>query len=196
MGKWQRILVAVKDPKSRRQPALARAMQLAAASGAALHLFHDLSQPVPIDAGLGDGGTLRQLTRHMREEALAQLEDLATPLRDGGLRVSVAAAWDYPAAEAIVREARAREVGLVVATRRGHHTLPSILGYTDWELLRSCPLPVLLVRAGRRHRRESVVAAVDPHHAFAKPAGLDREILVLASEAAAALRATCGPRCS
>ena len=189
MGNLQRILVAIKEPKSRRQPALARARQLAAASGATLHLFHDLSQPVPVDGGLGTGETLREQTRRVREEAISRLEDLATPLRDGGLRVSVAAAWDYPAAEVIVREARAREVDLVVATRRGHHTLPAILGYTDWELLRSCPVPVLLVRPGRRHKREIVVAAVDPQHAFAKPAGLDRQILQLASEAATSLRA-------
>jgi universal stress protein E len=88
-----------------------------------------------------------------------------------------------------VREARSWGADLVVVARSGHHRLPSLLGYTDWELLRSCPVPVLMVQPGRRRARECVVAAVDPQHAYAKPAALDGQIMVQASGAAAALRA-------
>lgn len=191
MATWKRILVAIKQPAARRQPVLERATALARASGAQLRLFHDLSMPVAIDAYGGSGQTLASEIRETREAARARLGQLAQPLREAGLDASVAAEWDYPASEAIVREARAWGADLVVVARSGHHRLPALLGYTDWELLRSCPVPVFLVQAGRRRKRECVVAAVDPQHAFAKPAALDGQILVQASEAASALRAPC-----
>jgi universal stress protein E len=53
---------------------------------------------------------------------------------------------------------------------------------TDWELLRTSPVPVLLLRGGRAYHRPLVVAAVDPAHAHAKPAKLDAGIVTAASE--------------
>jgi universal stress protein E len=191
MATWKRILVAIKEPTARRQAVLERAATLARASGAQLRLFHDLSMPVAIDAYGGSGQTLASAIRELRDAARAKLEQLAQPLREDGLDTSAAAEWDYPASEAIVREARAWGADLVVVARSGHHRLPALLGYTDWELLRSCPVPVLMVRPGRRRKRECVVAAVDPQHAYAKPAALDGQILVQASSTAAALRAQC-----
>jgi universal stress protein E len=187
MATWQRILVAIKQPGARRQVALARAAKLARATDATLHLFHDLSMPVALDAVVGTGDSIHAETRQQREAARARLERLAAPLRKCGLRVSTAAEWDYPAAEAIVREARSCAADLVVVARSGHHRLPALLGYTDWELLRSCPVPVLMVRTRARRGRECVVAAVDPQHAYAKPAALDGQILALAAAAGEAL---------
>jgi universal stress protein E len=190
MARWQRILVAIKQPGARRQVALARAARLAQASGAALHLFHDLSMPIALDAVVGNGESIHGETRRLRAAARQRLERLAAPLRKAGLAVSTAAEWDYPAAEAIVREARGQAADLVVVARSGHHRLAALLGYTDWELLRSCPVPVLMVRTRARRGRECVVAAVDPQHAYAKPAALDGQILEIASATGAALGGT------
>jgi hypothetical protein len=59
----------------------------------------------------------------------------------------------------------------------GRHPARWLLAYTDWELLRLCPIPVLLVKNRRLYHRPRVLAAVDPSHAFAKPTNLDRQIL-------------------
>jgi len=94
--------------------------------------------------------------------------------------VDVAADWDYPPYEAIIRKAQRISADLVVIENHhgtGRHPARWLLSYTDWELLRMCPMPVLLVKNRRLYHRPRVLAAIDPSHAFAKPANLDRQIL-------------------
>jgi universal stress protein E len=189
MDKFRSILVAVKHLQRRRNPVIERAALIAAASGAKLELFHDLSSPVYVDTVMGANSTLASLTRASRAEALARLEALAAPLRATGLAVATAAVWDYPPYEAIVRRAQATGADLIVTSKQGHHRLPALMGYTDWELLRICPVPVLLVKGTQRSGRGTVLAAVDPQHAFDKPAALDAKILTAAAALAPAYRA-------
>jgi universal stress protein E len=104
--------------------------------------------------------------------------------------VSVAAQYDYPVAEAIVRRTRRVGADLVLAQcHAGRRTLPSLLRVTDWELVRLCPVPLLLIRNSRPYGKGQVVlAAVDPTHAFEKPAGLDQRILQAATTMQGALK--------
>src|SRR4029079_8108141 len=59
----------------------------------------------------------------------------------------------------------------------GRHPARWLLAYTDWELLRLCPIPVLLVKNRKLYHRPRVLAAIDPSHVHAKPTNLDRQIL-------------------
>ncbi len=70
---------------------------------------------------------------------------------------------------------------------RSRHRLHGLLQYTDWELVRLCPKPLLLIKDPSAWRVGSVLAAIDPGHAFDKPADLDRRILQQAARLAAAL---------
>ncbi len=67
------------------------------------------------------------------------------------------------------------------------HHVPWLLRYTDWELLRASPVPVLLVKSPRPYRNPVMLAALDPTHAFDKPAALDSEILRFSATLADAL---------
>jgi len=189
MRRLRIILVAVRDLRKKRNVAIERAAALAAGAGARLELFHDLSAPVYVDAVVGTGEPLTGITREARNDALQRLERLAAPLRARGLKVDTAAVWDYPPYEAVIRRALSIGADLVVAHKHGHHRLPSLLGYTDWELLRLSPVPVLLIKNVRARPRAPVLAAIDPSHTDAKPANLDRHILENAAAVAAALRA-------
>jgi universal stress protein E len=186
-----RILVAVKDPDAKATPAVAKAAQLARALGAEIRLFHGLTDPVLVDAagrqasGVAMFGAERQA--HCRE----RLEAIAKPLRRRGVQVTSAVEWDFPAHEAICRQAAQFEADLIIAEAhpRPHHA-PWLLRFADWELLRCSSLPVLLVKSARPYRRPRVLAAIDPGHAFAKPTNLDGEILHYASTVADALHGT------
>jgi universal stress protein E len=48
---------------------------------------------------------------------------------------------------------------------------------TDWQLIRSCPCPVLLVKGRQPYDNAPVLVSVDPMHANAKPEGLDARLL-------------------
>jgi len=183
------ILVAVRELRARRSVIIERAAKIAAGSAARLELFHDLATPVYIDTLAGGAETIQSLMRRARTRALQQLDRLAEPLRRKGLKVQTAAVWDYPPYEAVVRRAMAIKAELIVVQKRGHHRLPALLGYTDWELLRASPIPVLLIKKSRHRPRAPVLAAVDPQHVGARTGALERRLLQSAAALAKALKA-------
>jgi universal stress protein E len=188
MSAIRRILVAVKDLQARSMPAVLKAAQLARAHGAKLELFHALTEPVFADALTLYQQGLPALEQHTRQQALRRLESIADRLRAHSISVQVAAEWDYPAYEAIVREGlRTRADLIVVGPHPGSHKAPWLLRLTDWELVRVCPVPLLLVKNPRAYRHPAVLAAIDPTHAYAKPLQLDREILKAAEAMATGL---------
>lgn len=188
MREIRRILVPVRQYEVPTLPVLGKAAQLARACGAQLELFHDIATPVLNEALGTPGYSLRAVKRAAREAALAGLERLAAPLRRHGVTVQTCAVWDFPPAEAIVRRAVAGAADLIVIARHARHRIPALLGYTDWELLRLSPVPVLLVKREQPYRRARVLAALDPEHAFAKTSGLDRRIIEEAARLSGALR--------
>ncbi len=182
------ILVGVRELRARRNIAIERAARIAAGCGARLELFHDLATPVYLDVVAGTGQSVDKLTRLARDSALRRLEILAEPLRKQGLRVAVSAVWDFPPYEAVIRRASAVKADLIVVHKRGHHRLPTLLGYTDWELLRASPMPVLLIKNSRYRAGAAVLAAIDPQHARRGATALEQHILRNAAALAGALR--------
>ncbi|HEU5137916.1 MAG TPA: universal stress protein [Steroidobacteraceae bacterium] len=187
----RRILVAVKNPAARVLPAVNKAAQIAKGLNAQLTLFHDIATPVYAEALQGRDFDLQSWQREVQTSRREQLEKLAARIRKHGIGVDVAADWDYPPYEAIIRKAQRLSADLVVVENHhgtGRHPARWLLAYTDWELLRTCPIPVLLVKNRKLYHRPRVLAAVDPSHAFAKPSNLDRQILRAGAQLVHALR--------
>jgi len=174
------VLVAVGPPTATHARAIRRAAELAVLSGARLELFHANFNPYA-----GDPVFMQQSLDDQMDQALEysrrRLERLAAPLRRKGLEVTTTVAWDYPAHEAIVRRALEVEPDLVVAEAHKHGVGERlVLTNTDWQLVRLCPAPMLLARSRKTYRNAAFLAAIDPFHAHAKPADLDRRILDVA----------------
>lgn len=187
----RRILAAVRNPTARSLPAVAKAGQLARALGAELELFHAIDESIQVTTlGLAEDG-LQRFEDAQSARCMQQLERIAARVRRGGLKVTTATEWDYPSYEAILRRAHRIKADLVVAEcHAGRHIAPALLRLADWELLRLSTLPVLLVKRSRPYRRPVVLAAVDPTHAFSKPAKLDEEILRMSAAVSEALHGT------
>jgi len=186
--KLRRVLVAVKDPRSRGLAAVSKGAELARATGASLELFHGITQQIAAESFMYGQRKLADIEREIRGRDVAALARVADRLPKKNPRVSVAADWDFPSHEAIVRRAIRIKADIIVAEQhKGWRTLPWLLHLTDWELLRLSPVPVLLVKTKRLYRRPVVLAALDPDHAFAKSAGLDARILLAARTVAEAL---------
>jgi universal stress protein E len=185
------ILVAIKDPRATSHPAVAKAAAIAAMLDAQIQLFHAIDIPMNPDVGAVDGLRLPQTERRQKESNRQLLESIATPLRRRGLSVTTAVEWDFPLHEAIIRAAETFDANLIIAADHATtHHVPWLLRYTDWELLRASPMPVLLVKSPRPYRHPVILAALDPTHAFAKPAALDNEILRFSATLAGALAGT------
>lgn len=185
----RRILVAIKDLRGRASPAIRKAAQLARALDARIELFHAISDPFVVDALMFARQDVDRIETAVTARHLKRLEALAAPLRKRGLKVDTAVEWDFPVHEAIVRRARHVHADLIVAERHAtRHMVPSVLRYTDWELVRHSPVPLLLVKTRQPYDSPSILAAVDPSHAFAKTARLDEEILNAGARVNTALR--------
>jgi universal stress protein E len=189
----RRILVAIGDVRHAPRAELRKAAALARASGASIELFHALAEP---DVGIARRGvsTVPALRRYRTIAAVKscrRLEQLARDKSLRGLSVRCTAAWDYPPHEAIVRRARISRADLVMAVTRPHRLGGRLLlRNTDWELIRQCPVPLLLVKSRRPYRQPVVLAAVDPFHAHARPADLDARLLAAGRSFARSLRGT------
>jgi universal stress protein E len=191
MRSIRRILVAIKDPEAKTTAALVKAGQLARALGAEIELFHAIATPLYVDGYGPSSIELPAIERNVRARTLAMLEKMAARLRREQIKVTVAAEWDFPVYEAIVRRATQAKVDLIVADQHaGRHTAAGLLHLTDWELLRLSPAPVLLVKTRGTYQNPVVLAAVDPGHTCSKPAKLDQRILVASSTITGALRGT------
>jgi universal stress protein E len=178
------ILVVVDPLTEDDQPVLHRAAWLAEKTGAALELFA-CDYNADIDSGriasvrIPEASAREQrLLRHRR-----QLETFASALRGRGLRVTVDVAWDYPLDEAIVKHVVARRPWLVAKDTRHHTVLQrTLFSNTDWNLIRDCPAPLLLVKRREIAAAPTVLAAIDPLHEHDKPARLDDAIYEFGAE--------------
>ncbi|HUK03059.1 MAG TPA: universal stress protein [Steroidobacteraceae bacterium] len=178
--RFRRILLAVRDPAHAPRAALRKAASLARASGGSIELFHAISAP----------GDLEAFVRAtVLEEVSKRLERIARSPLLRGCRVRCVAEWDYPPHEAIVRRVMKSGSDLVVAATQSHGLGGRLwLRNTDWELIRHCPCPLLLVKSARAYKRPSVIVAIDPFHTHAKPTRLDERLLAAGDSLAKLLR--------
>jgi universal stress protein E len=181
-------VLVVMDPADVPDHALARGARLAAALGLPLALF-----AVEFDQAM-EGSHFRvterlEAARAARVDArLAWLEEKARPWREQGLEVSVAAVYANPRHEAVTR--RVLDVGAAMVVMRTHHhewLARAMLSAADWQLIRVCPAPLLLVKGRDWPEHPRLLAAVDPSHRDDRHARLDHAILDLAERIATAI---------
>jgi universal stress protein E len=189
----KRTILVVVDPLTEgEQPALGRAAWLAEKTGAALELF---TCDYDADVDSGRIATVRIPEAGVREQILSgqrrRLETFATPLRGRGLGVTVEVAWDYPLDEAVVRHVAAKQPWLVAKDTHHHNILQrTLLSNVDWNLIRDCPAPLLLVKPREIAAHPTVLAAIDPVHEHDKPAQLDDAIYKAGAELCAEIGGT------
>jgi nucleotide-binding universal stress UspA family protein len=92
----RRILIAVKNPDSRRQPGVDKAIRIAKLLGASVELFHAISSPVFLELEPLTGQSLAQIKRESLALRRARLERLAQQARKLGVRTTSHVAWDFP----------------------------------------------------------------------------------------------------
>jgi len=179
MNRIHNILVIV-DPTTQQQPAVAKAAVLAEKFHARLDLFicdTKAAQNV-------------RFAEHLRKSPQAPfgtslsglLDALAAPLRERGIDVTTEVTSADPLHTALVDRVQRTCADLVVKDTH-HHSIAqrTLLTNTDWELIRGCPVPLLLVKPAAWSPAHHIAAAVDPGHADDKPRLLDRCILDVAS---------------
>jgi universal stress protein E len=177
MFELNRILVVI-EVDSESQPALERAKQLAKLADVEIELFIADYSTYLEDGYYFDPVEAQKLRREHGEKHLQSLEALAQPLRENGLQVSCTTAWGNPPFDEIVSRANQSQPDLVIKCTKKHEKLTRLLlANDDWELIRNCNVPLLLVKDFDWTDSPSFVAAVDPDHSHDKPASLDHKLI-------------------
>ena len=180
-----KILVVI-DPTEREQPALARAAWVAETCGTALHLLVCYYNEYLSGDRLFDSPSLAKARAEVIAAQEQHLDELAHPLRERGIRVTTAATWDHPLYAGIVRHAMEQKANLVFKDTHHHSAVTrAFLSNTDWNLIRTCPVPLWLVKPRDFSAVPKFIAAIDPMNQNDKPAALDDEIIQLGKTLAA-----------
>jgi universal stress protein E len=179
MEKISKILSVI-DPTVEEQPGLRRAAWLAKNSGAELELLVCYYNEYLSGDRLFDSPSLEKARGEVIANQEKHLEELAQPIRKDGVVVTTTATWDHPLYEGIVRHAVSSGADIVVKDTHHHSAVTrALLTNTDWNLIRTCPTPLWLVKPRELADRPVIVAAIDPMHQHDKPAALDDLILQL-----------------
>ncbi len=174
-----KILVVI-DPTAEDQPALARAAWVAETCGAELHLLVCYYNEYLSGDRLFDSPSLAKARAEVIAAQEKHLQELAKPIAKRGIRVTTAAVWDHPLYEGIVRHAVEQDAHLVFKDTHHHSAVTrAFLSNTDWNLIRTCPVPLWLVKPHDIAQTPKFIAAIDPMNQHDKPAALDDEIIKL-----------------
>jgi len=183
--------MVVVDAATGSRVAVEKAAAVAAGAGARLRLFSCSHDPrltarlflSPESLSAARAGELRGRR--------SRLEALAVPLRERGLEVDVEVAWDAPLHAGVLAEVSLCRPDLVVKEASWQASLARrLFSHTDWRLMQSCPVPLLLTHQAPWSAPRRVAAAIDPGHPGDPSAVMDHAILTTAERLAGWIGAT------
>jgi universal stress protein E len=166
-------------------PAVERGIFFAREMNAALHLllceFEDSGHAASGSQHAGGRELLRQV-----QDGLAQYTQ---SLAQDGLRVSADVIMDRHPLRAVTDKIEALRPDIVIKTTRHDSRLNrTLFNFTDWQLIRSCPSPLLLAKSEDSWSTRRIVACVNPGHVDTRAETLDQEIVESAEILAHRLR--------
>ncbi|MBN7798106.1 universal stress protein [Parahaliea mediterranea] len=109
-----------------------------------------------LELGAGDKAEARQRLLNAREQ---EVEERIAKYRKEGQKVSLKVVWNKDIVSWVLRRVEGGKYTMVVKTGNRSETL--VHTPTDWQLLRECPVPVLIVARDKWVRTKPVLAALD-----------------------------------
>ena len=171
-------ITVVIDSEIDNQGVVAKALAVSLVSRAKLEIIYSEYVHYLEDGYFYDPVVAKTLREEHSEVNAKKADALAQLARDAGLSVNVVALWGSPAHRSLVERIAATQPSLVIKSTSHHNRLARIfLANEDWELVRHCPVPLLLVKGLPWSEPPIFVAAVDPDHLRDKPQSLDQKLV-------------------
>ncbi len=186
----RQVLVVV-DPTVEDSAAVRKAARLAKAAGARIELYLCDFSPELDAARFLDAPSLSVAVAPVTARHQVHLDRLAAGVAAEGVPVRTVMEFANPLQEGILRRVAIARPDLVVKDAHYHAPLRrALFSPADWQLVRDCPVPLLLTHQRPWHAPPRIAAAVDPNHPGDVGATVDPAII----DAAAALGALLGAR--
>jgi universal stress protein E len=162
MVKYRNILVYI-DPTQEEQPALQRAVEIAEKEKEAkITLFlscYDLTYEMTSLSSIEERHAMQSL---VIKESQDWLNTLAAPYIESGLKIKSQVQWHNRPFQAAIQLVLEEGFDLLIKSTHPHSQLSAILFTpTDWNLLRKCPVPLLLVKAKSWPQNGIILCAID-----------------------------------
>lgn len=140
----------------------------------------------PLHTGWFLSNEAKEIGQQISAAQTAMIEELADNIRATDIEVNTGILEDRPIAEGIINQVNERRPRMLVKGTHYHSSAErAVFVDTDWQLVRSCPCPLYLVKPREVRDNPVIVAAVDPTHSHDKPAALDQAIVSCAQDIAA-----------
>ncbi len=173
------LLVAV-DGSSSSDLVIDKAVLLAAASGARVHVVQVVHEPIA-EVKLRDVDQSVDLKTPIMDTAYAALENLVKPYRPSFADLSWNCVWNHRTWEGILEAAESCEADMILQVASIHSRLAEIIHTPDdWNVLRPADIPVMLVKPQPWVDNPVILAALDVFDDAHRP--LNLEILRAAIE--------------
>lgn len=161
MEQLHQILVILDKPKHT-QSALERAVAIARAAGAHLHLVSFCWVPMAADEQVFDTHQRRAIRKSAQAERRRWMDALVLDQGLGNADLSTSVVWSDDIAAWVAEYVTEHRPDLVV--KSVHHSRTLMHTPLDWHLLRTCEVPLLLVSTALRAHAGAVLAALDLVH--------------------------------
>ncbi|MFP6846570.1 MAG: universal stress protein UspE [Thalassobium sp.] len=154
-------ILVVLDQEHPEQYALDRAVWLAKATNSDLTLM-----TCAWDTYGDDSARIDEATRHSIKGALSQraqswLDSLLEDRDVANVTVRTEVHWQKHLHDGAIESIRNTDFDLVIKGTQPHTLLQRIFTHTDWNLMRHCPAPVMLVKSATPWKHNRVLAAID-----------------------------------
>lgn len=162
MSKYTNILVFI-DPTQEDQPAIERAANLAKneekVTITLLLCCYDISSEITSLSSNDERQTMRNI---VIKENNDWLNTLALPYKEQGIHIENKVVWHHRPFQATIIEVLKHKYDLLIKATHQHSKFAAILFTpTDWNLLRKCPIPVLLVKHHQWPSNGNILCAIE-----------------------------------
>ncbi|MBE0483026.1 MAG: universal stress protein UspE [Bacterioplanes sp.] len=152
-------ILVVLDHEQPEQFALDRAVTLARSLKADLTLLSTAFEAYCEEGSSFDEETRQRIRSALIQQRQAWLDSYLNELSDITTQTEVH--WQKHLHDAVIESVRQQSFDLVIKGTQPHHLLDRIFTHTDWNLLRHCPAPVMLVKSAQPWRHNRLLAAID-----------------------------------
>lgn len=123
--------------------------------------------------------------KRLLDERESEVQQRIDQFRQGDQKVNLVVVWEKDVALWVIKRC-SRPYEAVVKT--GHRSESFTYTSTDWQLLRECPRPVLIVADKKWHRTKPVLATVDLASKIPEKIALNHEVIIKAKTFSSALK--------
>jgi len=127
--------------------------------------------------------SLEKAVAQIKSEHEKTLKSLSEKFQHDNINYSIKVEWYKPYYEAIIKAAEDFKADLVLKQAHTHSALRNLfITPGDYQLLKSCPSPLLLSKTNNWNKDKCIIAAVDPSHSESENSHLDDIIVQQAKE--------------